>query len=186
MDKLLTGLGSLLAVLAIGFGGVHADARPSGQGAAGNAPVARPKVVLKQFPALPAPVPGAPAPDASGVLGFPTLAEYEYQQGMANLPDGIRALDGKEVTMRGFLLPLYEFDDIKTFILVANHMSCCFGIPAGMNGQIYVALKGGRGLPNTNEPLEIKGTFHARERSEQGYVLSIFEVVDATARIVGY
>jgi hypothetical protein len=66
-------------------------------------------------------------------------------------------------------------------------MSCCFGIPSGINGQVYVKIAaGGRGLPNSNEPIEVKGTFHARERVEQGYVLSIFEIVDASGRIVGY
>jgi len=54
---------------------------------------------------------------------------------------------------------LYEFDDIHTFVLVANHMSCCFGMPAGMTGQVYVAQKASeRGLPNTNEPIERSAT----------------------------
>src|SRR5437870_5946611 len=175
MDRLLIALGSAAVVLAIGFGVVHADSQPTG-----NAPRG---MVARGGPAAAAPRPATPA---SGLLEWATLNAYDYQQGMANLPDSLKALDGKTVTMRGFLLPLFEFDDIKEFILVANHMSCCFGIPAGMNGQVYVKVAGDRGLTNTNEPIEVRGTFHARERTEQGYILSIFEIVDATARVVGY
>ena len=88
--------------------------------------------------------------------------------------------------LRGFLTPLYEFDDIHEFVLVPNHMSCCFGMPTGINGQVQVKLSSTRGLPNTNEPLEVKGTFHAVETKEQGYLLSIWRIDGATARIVGY
>ena len=174
MDKFLAVVTSLIAVSAIGYGVVHADARAS------NAP-------LRGAPQRggPAQAP-APATPASGMLDWQVLTSYDYAQGMANLPDALKALDGKTVTMRGILLPLYQFDDIKQFILVANHMSCCFGIPAGINGQVYVEVKGDRGLPNTNEPIEVKGTFHATERTEQGYVLSIYEIVESSARIVGY
>ena len=178
MEKLLTVVGTLLAASAIGYGVVHADSR-----AAGRSPAAAP---AKAGPPAVAPAP-APAPaGTSAALDWASLTAYDYQQGMGNLPEALKTLDGKTVTMRGFLLPLYEFDDIHEFILVANHMSCCFGIPAGINGQVYVKTKGDRGLPNTNEPIEVVGTFHARERTEQGYVLSIYEIVESSARIVGY
>ena len=170
MERTLVVLGTLFALSAIGYGVVEAGGRGvKRRPTARTAPAARP----------------TPAP-SSDVVDWSSLTAYEYQKDMAGLPDPLKALDGKTVKMRGFLLPLYQFDDIKEFILVANHMSCCFGIPAGMNGQVYVKVSGDRGLPNTNEPIEVTGTFHARERTEQGYVLSIFEVVDAAARIVGY
>jgi len=114
------------------------------------------------------------------------LTSYEYQQGLGNVPDPIRALDGKTVSMRGFLMPLYEFDDIHEFVLVANHMSCCFGIPAGINGQVVIRLTQKDGLPNTNEPIEVRGTFHVREKTEQGYVLSIYDIDAATGIVKGY
>ena len=147
----------------------------------------------------PAPVPGAApdvatAPSAPGApkavsgaeVDWATLTAYEYQAELKGLPDPVKALEGKTVTMRGFLMPLYEFDDIHEFVLVPNHMSCCFGMPAGINGQVQVKLSSARGLPNTNEPLEVKGTFHAVETKEQGYLLSIWRLDVATAKIVGY
>ena len=184
MERPLVVFGSVALGLLLVYGVATAAGTDDGR-AAPAAP--SPPVVRPPPPAIPtgtAPVGTATPSDA---LSFDVLTAYEYVKKLEHLPDSIKALEGKTVTMRGFLLPLYEFDDIHEFVLVGNHMSCCFGIPSGINGQVYVKLKAGdHGLPNTNEPLEIRGTFHAREREEQGYVLSIYEIVDATGRIKGY
>jgi hypothetical protein len=88
--------------------------------------------------------------------------------------------------MHGFLLPLYEWDDLREFGLVANHMSCCFGMPPGINGQVFVKLAGKEGLPNTSEPIRVVGTFRVKEIQESGFVLAIYAIEDADAVIVGY
>ncbi len=148
-------------------------------------PAATPAVTPNAPTTPPAP---APAPGANGLaeVDWATLTAYEYQQGLAGLSDRIKALDGRRVSMGGFLMPIYEFDDIHEFALVPNHQSCCFGIPAGLNGQIYVKISGKRGLPNTNEPLRVTGTFRAKEIKEAGYVLAIYAIEDADVKIVGY
>ena len=125
-------------------------------------------------------------PPGSREVDWATLTAYEYAPGLSALPDAVKALEGQVITMRGFLMPLYEYDDIREFVLVPNHMSCCFGMPIGINGQVLVKLDMSRGLPNTNEPLEVTGTFRASETKEQGYVLSIYRMDGAKARIVGY
>lgn len=180
MDKPLVTAASVGIALLVGYG-VGAAAPPR-------------VVVTVNVPAAQGPTAGTPAAagvrpapaSSAGLVDWAVLTSYEYQPGMAALPDAVKALDGKAATMRGFLLPLYEFDDIHEFVLVANHMSCCFGIPAGLNGQVLVHVKSKRGLPNTNEPIEVNGTFRAREKSDQGYVISIYEIEDATAVIKGY
>jgi hypothetical protein len=123
---------------------------------------------------------------SSSEVDWALLLSYEPKPGLEDLPDAIKALDGKRVEMQGFLLPLYDYDDIREFSLVANHMSCCFGFVAGLNGQVYVKLAGPRGLPWTSEPLRVVGTFRARERKEAGYVLHVYALEDAEAVIVGY
>ena len=125
--------------------------------------------------------------DGSQVVGWSTLRGYEYQEGLGGVPEEIRALDGQAVTMAGFLLPLYEFDDIKEFNLVASHWSCCFGVPPGINGWVYVRLaKGQKGLKNSTDPLKVSGTFRVREHKEAGYVVSIYALEDAKATVLGW
>lgn len=125
--------------------------------------------------------------DGSQVVEWATLRAYEYQEGMAGMPEAIQALDGKKVTMAGFLLPLYEFDDIKEFNLVASHWSCCFGVPPGLSGWVHVKLaEGHKGLRNSTEPLRVTGTLHVREHLEAGYVVSIYSLRDVQASVIGW
>jgi hypothetical protein len=119
-------------------------------------------------------------------VDWETLAAYDYKPHLADLPEAIRALDGKRVVLRGFLMPLLEWDDIHEFCVVQTHASCCFGVPAGLSGMVYAKIDSERGLPNTNEPIEVSGTFRVGEKSEEGYVLAIFSIEKATGRVVGY
>ncbi len=87
--------------------------------------------------------------------------------------------------MAGFLLPLYEFADIREFHLVGSHWSCCFGVPPGLSGWVSVDLRpGSPGLPNTVDPIVVTGTFHVREQKEAGYVVAIYAMDDATATVL--
>lgn len=125
--------------------------------------------------------------DGSVVLSWSTLKTYEYQDGLVGLPDALKALEGKKVTMAGFLLPLYEFDDIREFNLVASHWSCCFGVPPGINGWVQVTLsKQNRALENSTEPLQVTGTFRVREVKESGYVVAIYAIENAKAAVLGW
>jgi hypothetical protein len=174
-DRLFATLSSVAAAGAIVYG-VHlgrddvASARSFGP--------ARPRAI--------APRAAKPVPADAQEVSFDTLVSYEYRPGLEGLPDSLKALDGRKVVMHGFLLPLYEWDDIREFGLVANHMSCCFGMPPGINGQVFVKLSGKEGLPNTSEPLRVVGTFRVKEIQESGFVLAIYAIEDAEAVIVGY
>ena len=115
-------------------------------------------------------------------LEWDTLRAYAYSQavGLTGLPEDVQAVDGRRVTMVGFLQPLYEFEDIHQFALVGSHWSCCFGQSPGINGVVNVTLAEGRpGLANTMEPLRVVGTFRARETKEEGWLISIFSIDDA-------
>ena len=125
--------------------------------------------------------------DGGEVVEWSTLKTYEYQEGLAGIPASLQALDGKQVTMAGFLLPLYEFDNIKEFNLVASHWSCCFGVPPGLSGWVHVKLAPGHaGLRNTTEPLRVTGTMQVKEHLEAGYVVSIYSLMDAKASVIGW
>lgn len=118
-------------------------------------------------------------------LEWDTLRSYTYSQavGLTGLPEAVAAVDGKPVTMVGFLQPLYEFDDIHQFALVGSHWSCCFGMPPGINGVVNVTLADGQpGLSNTMEPLLVVGTFRAKETKEEGWLISIFSIDDAKVK----
>jgi hypothetical protein len=165
MERVLVALATLAVVLSIGSA-VAGEAKKPQARAPGHLSATR-------------------KPPPKDVVPWSLLTAYEYQQGLEGLPPEVKALDGKKVTLRGYLLPLLEWDDIHEFMLVGNHMSCCFGMPAGISGQVQVVLgKKERGLFNTNEMLEVKGTFRVVETKDQGILVSIYRLDEAAARVV--
>jgi hypothetical protein len=130
-------------------------------------------------------VPDLKPEPGSVLLDWDTLQSFAYRRetGFTNLPDALKALDGKRVTMIGFLMPLYSFTDIRQFAFVGSHWSCCYGRPAGLNGTLNVTLADDqKSLEQTLEPLRVVGTFRAREEKEAGFLLSIFSLDDARVR----
>jgi len=207
-DRILLILGSL-AVLILWFEGYHdaAEATPPSADGGGLASLAAPRAILGSGGAeggalsglaLPEGIRidqatgllmGVVPPDIPGVepLTWELLRTYEYQPEMKGLPDAIKNLDGKRVVMIGFLMTVFEFDDIHEFHLVASHWSCCYGVPPGLDGAVHVKLADDQeGLPNTVKPLRVIGTLHVGEIKESEIVYAIYSITDAEAVIMDY
>jgi hypothetical protein len=132
---------------------------------------------------------GVLPPDLPGTkpLTWEMLRTYDYRPGLEGLPEAIAALDGQQVVMIGFLMTVFEYDDIHEFHLVASHWSCCYGVPPGLEGAVHVKLaQGQEGLPNTIKPLQVVGTLELGERKEAGIVYAIYSLRDARATIMDY
>ena len=129
------------------------------------------------------------AEDGVSPLPWELLRSYVYEPGLENLPEAIRALDGKRVVMLGFLAPRYEVEDIRDFVLVASHWSCCYGVPPGLDGAVRVRLDPKQeGLPNTIKPIRVIGTLRVKEirEEESDIVWAIYSMDDAEAVILSY
>ena len=110
------------------------------------------------------------------------LKSYEYEAGLANLPDDVATLDDHKVVMLGFQMASYEYDDIREFYLVASHWSCCYGVPAGINGAVHVMLADDSpSLSLTTRPLKVKGKMRVREVKDGGIVMHIYAIEEAHA-----
>ena len=132
---------------------------------------------------------GVVPPDIPGTkpLTWETLRSYEYRPGLEGLPDEVKAYDGQKVVMIGFLMTVFQYDDIDEFHLVASHWSCCYGVPPGLEGAVAVKLKKGEeGLPNTIKPLRVIGTLRIAEVKEAEIVYAIYSIGDAEALIMDY
>ena len=134
---------------------------------------------------------GVQLPQIEGVKGvtWELFRTYEYQPGLKGMPDEIKNLDGQKVVMIGFLMTLFQYDDIKDFHLVASHWSCCYGVPPGLDGAVRVRLaKGEEGLPNTIKPIRVIGTLRVKEvkEEESDIVWAIYSMDDAEAVVLDY
>jgi hypothetical protein len=118
-----------------------------------------------------------------------TLAGFAYQppdlvlaapmsrKPAAGLPASVKALDGKAVKIRGFILPLdITPDGVSEFILNGTIDMCYFGAPVALNEWILVTMKGGLRTPMTHLPVMVAGDLEVGELIEHGQVTSLYRM----------
>ena len=110
------------------------------------------------------------------ILSFEEISAWPYEDGLKGMPKQLHKLDGKNVLMTGFMLPIDEVQDIKEFLLVQSLWSCCYGQPPDINGIVRVVMKGDARIDYQFEPLKIIGTFKVEATLEDGYCVDIFQL----------
>lgn len=96
-------------------------------------------------------------------LKFDIEPDAPYDASM--LTDSIRELDGKNVKLRGYILPstLFRETDIEEFVLVRDNQECCFGPGAALYDCVVVNLVGGAKTNFTTRPVTVTGKFVLKE-----------------------
>lgn len=135
----------------------------------------------------------APDPDGTLPLGFPDLGfappneDQLYRSGgpppqfLDHAPASIRALDGRVVRIRGFMIPLkVESGRLSECAIVASQLSCCFGVAPRFCEFVIVRLPPEGPPPPADIPLSFKGTLHVGDVVEDG-LWATFYRLDCTA-----
>jgi hypothetical protein len=93
------------------------------------------------------------------------------------IPDRIKALNGKRVAIRGFMVPtVVETDGVKGFLLTRSRDLCCFGIMPKMNEWIDASLDG-RSVPFYSDVvITVYGTLEVGEERDGDVVLSLYRL----------
>ncbi|MGV3484955.1 MAG: DUF3299 domain-containing protein [Planctomycetaceae bacterium] len=105
---------------------------------------------------------------AKGEISFDDLV-FKIEKGESYEPsmltDAIRALDGKKVKLRGFILPstLFRETNIDEFVLVRDNQECCFGPGAALYDCVVVNLVDGVTTDYTTRAVTVTGTFKLKE-----------------------
>jgi hypothetical protein len=72
----------------------------------------------------------------------------------------VKALDGRRVKIRGFMLPSFINEGIKYFVLVRDNQECCFGPGAALYDALHVDLADGVTAEYSYPPIAVEGVFH--------------------------
>ena len=97
------------------------------------------------------------------------------------IPDDIKRLNGQQVSLTGFMLPLDSEDNqVKSFILNGNYDMCYFGAPVMLNQWALVKLQPGKSVPYTHFPITVFGQMSVGEEMKDGQIESIYRI-QATA-----
>lgn len=99
---------------------------------------------------------GSLVPLSGAELDWRQLSEMDYITGKA--PPQLEALNGKNVKLPGFMVPLEDNQkDVTEFLLVPNAQACIHVPPPPANQMVYVKMK--KGIPAVFEPIWIYGKF---------------------------
>ena len=95
------------------------------------------------------------------------------------LTEEIKAMDGKQVTIGGYIRPAFKSNGLKSFIFVRDNQECCFGPSAAIYDCILVKLAEGTTTRWDVRPIKVSGTFYLKELEIDGLTLAIFRMKNA-------
>ncbi|MDP2138437.1 MAG: DUF3299 domain-containing protein [Candidatus Didemnitutus sp.] len=109
-------------------------------------------------------VPGAP----------PASAEAAPKN---QIPDYVRELDAKKISITGFMLPTkFKNGKVTEFLLMKDQSGCCFGAMPRINEWIIVRMMQGGIPPLMDIPLTLLGKLKVGELYEEGYLSGIYQL----------
>jgi len=114
-------------------------------------------------------------PDPDEVRAQPNPQKPPVDQ----IPAAIRALDGEQALLVGFMVPIEITREgkVKSFALTQNQAFCCYGTPPGMNEWVMVNMDEGVTSEYIMDiPVAAYGQLGVGEEIDDGYVLSIYRM----------
>lgn len=121
-------------------------------------------------------------------VSFSLLSDFEYEvpdplagptasQPPNVIPPKVKALHGRKIAVRGFMLPLdLDQDGVSQFLLNGSFDMCYFGAPVRMNEWILVTMKSGKKTPFTHLATVVYGTVEVGEEVKNGRVMSLYRM----------
>jgi hypothetical protein len=127
-----------------------------------------------------------PAQDAPLSASFQVLAGWRIPDALFKakpghvlrfVPGKIRQLDGKQVAVTGFMMPIRVHDKrVTEFMLLRTQNTCCFGIPPELNEVVEVLRIGTPSKVLMDAPITVVGTLRVKERWEGSFLCSIYQL----------
>ncbi len=114
-------------------------------------------------------------------IKFPMEKTERFRSEM--LTPAIRALDGKRIRIRGYILPSFQQTGITQFVLVRDNMQCCFGPGAALYDCIVVEMTPGKSTEFKVQPVTVEGAFSVSELLDpDGKCLAIYHLTGESVR----
>jgi hypothetical protein len=126
-------------------------------------------------------------------VGFNILSGYDWEMPdpldptakppKNEIPTTVKALDGKMVYLKGFMLPLdLDAQGVTKFMLNASIDMCYFGAPVRLNDWIMITMKPGKKAKFTHLPTAVWGRLEVGEEVRNGRTVSIYRLTAEDAK----
>jgi hypothetical protein len=100
------------------------------------------------------------------------IAQVEKQ-----IPASIRALEGKNVLVRGFMVPVKEAQGrTSEFLIVRDQPTCCYSGMTTITEFVSVKVPGAGVESILDQPVTVLGKLHVAAMLEGGYVLGVYRM----------
>lgn len=123
-----------------------------------------------------------PADGTTYQVELQKLGNFPYEQETREIPDDVRSLDGVKVRIKGYMQLVTESESITRFQLVPDRFACCFGQPPQVQHTTMVVCPPGTAVKYFPEEIYVEGILKVGEKSEEGFVLAIFEIAASSIR----
>ncbi len=97
-----------------------------------------------------------------------------------HFPSWLKALDGQQVRLRGFMYPTFQATGIDQFVLARDNQICCFGRNPKVYDLVSVQMKNGATTDYIqNRPFDVIGTFRIDLIAEGGKPMGLYWLEDS-------
>ena len=107
----------------------------------------------------------------------PTNSAFDSLRRDGNIPDPIKALHGKKVTLQGYIKPLqHDASGVREFLLMRNHALCCQTNVPQINEWVHVRMKGPSLPYGHGSQYIVRGELQVGEVLGAGNVVSVYRL----------
>jgi len=117
-------------------------------------------------------------------IGFDRLASFEFTApedqskapaAEAQIPEKVRELNAKQVTVTGFMMPVKMNEGLVTeFLLMKDAQMCCYGVMPKINEWVIVKMVGKGVPPLMDIPITFQGRLQVGQIYEGGYLTGLY------------
>ena len=119
---------------------------------------------------------GLPKVNVEGWNALPWFVLSQTQigkKGVPAYPEYIRQLEGKKVTLDGFMQPVGEDSESNVFLLLENPVGCWYCEMPALNGMVYVEMANEKILRISREQIRIRGILQLRGSDPEKFLFTI-------------
>lgn len=95
------------------------------------------------------------------------------------VPTGLQALDGKQVSIVGYMIPFDSIEKINRFILLQAQFMGCFHVPPPQPNEVVMVDMGDKTVDYSEAPLNVSGDFEIKKTYEEDFLISVFTIKNA-------
>jgi hypothetical protein len=104
----------------------------------------------------------------------------KYHMGSKTVPADVKALDGKQISIVGYMVPFDSVDKIDRFVLLQAPFMGCYHVPPPQPNESVLVNSKNVSPDLSYDPVMITGTLKIEESYVEGYLVSLY-TLNATA-----